>query len=260
MKHKGTVSIILTAVSAVGFLATCIAVAKATPKAMERIKTAEEDKDNTLTTMEKVKAAAPAYASSVVIGASTMACMVGSTILDRKEQASLSSAIAFGSTYINKYKGKIKEFFGEEMEKKVEEKVESEIEVEKPEEYNFSYEDLYGFGAYQNASEDNPGTPYLFYDLSSGTFFEKTIEQVLLAEYFLNRDYALGGEVTLNDWYNYLGLRDLMDELYNNLVWAPLEEGDEWIDFSHRHKVTDDGRDYYEIEIISEPHHLDEMA
>lgn len=255
MKHKGTVSIILTAVSAVGFVVTCVAVAKATPKAMDRIRTAEDQTEKDLTTMEKVKAAAPAYFPSVVLGVSTLSCMIGSTILDKKEQASLSSAIAFGSNYMHKYKGKIKELFGVELDQKVE----KEIDIQKPEDYNFVYDDLYDFASYQNASEDNPGTPMLFYDLSSGTFFEKTLEQVLLAEYFLNRDYILSGEVTLNDWYNYIGLRDHMDELYNNLVWAPLEDGDEWIDFSHRHKITDDGREYYEIEIITEPHHMDEM-
>lgn len=254
MKHKGTVSIILTVISVFGFGATCYAVAKHTPDALERIKTAEDNKKDDLTMVEKVKAAAPAYASSAVLGVSTIACIVGSTILDKREQASLSSAIAFGSNYIHKYKGKIKELFGEELDKKVEESV----DIEKPEDYNFTYDDQYDFASYQNASEDNPGTPMLFYDLSSGTFFEKTLEQVLLAEYFLNRDYILAGEVTLNDWYNYIGLKDHMDELYNNLVWTPLEEGDEWIDFSHRHRVTDDGREYYEIEIITEPHHLDE--
>lgn len=255
MKHKGTVSIILTALSAVGFVATCIAVGKATPNAMERIRTAEDNKDDDLTTVEKIKAAAPAYFSSVMLGVTTLSCMFGSTVLDKKEQASLSSAIAFGSNYMQKYKGKIKELFGEETDEKIEE----EIEIQKPDDYDFSYEDLYGYGSYQNASEDNPGTPYLFYDLSSGTFFEKTIEQVLLAEYFLNRDYAVGGEVTLNDWYNYIGLRDHMDEIYNNLVWTPMGEGDEWIDFHHRHRVREDGRDYYEIEIVTEPYHLDEM-
>ena len=112
MKHKGTVSIILTVVSVFGFGATCYMVAKNTPDALERIQTAKEKKKEELTSVEKVKAAAPAYASSAVLGASTIACIVGSTILDKREQASLSSAIAFGSNYIHKYKGKIKELFG----------------------------------------------------------------------------------------------------------------------------------------------------
>lgn len=254
MNKPRNLSIILTVVSGFGMIATCVAVAKRTSKANEAIKNAEEKKGEPLTPVEKAVAVVPAYAPAAAIGVSTLTCMIGSTVLDRKEQASLSSAIALGQNYISKYKGKIKELFGEELDKRVEES----IHIEKPEDYNFTYDDQYDFASYQNASEDNPGTPMLFYDLSSGTFFEKTLEQVLLAEYFLNRDYILSGEVTLNDWYNYIGLKDHMDELYNNLVWAPLEEGDDWIDFSHRHRVTDDGREYYEIEIITEPHHLDE--
>lgn len=254
MNKPRNLSIILTVVSGFGMIATCVAVAKRTPKANEAIKNAEEKKGEPLTPVEKAVAVVPAYAPAAAIGVSALTCMIGSTVLNRKEQASLSSAIALSQNYISKYKGKIKELFGEELDKKVEES----IHIEKPKDYNFTYDDQYDFASYQNASEDNPGTPMLFYDLSSGTFFEKTLEQVLLAEYFLNRDYILAGEVTLNDWYNYIGLKDHMNELYNNLVWAPLEEGDEWIDFSHRHKATDDGREYYEIEIITEPHHLDE--
>lgn len=250
MRNKN-VSVVLTILSGVGFIATCVAVGKATPKAMENIRKAEEQKEEELTTVEKVKAAAPAYFPSVVLGTSSLVCMVGSTILDKKTQASLSSAIAFGTNYVQKYKGKIKELFGEETAKQIEEEI-----AESNDMIFFSESWLQECS---NQSDDDPGTPMLFYDLSSGTYFEKTLEQVLLAEYHLNRNYILNGEATLNDWYHNLGLHDHMDEVYDNLVWSPMDEGDYWIDFHHKKKIRDDGREYYEIEIITEPYHLDEM-
>lgn len=250
MRNKN-VSVVLTILSGVGFIATCVAVGKATPKAMENIRKAEEQKEEELTTVEKVKAAAPAYFPSVVLGTSSLACVVGSTILDKMTQASLSSAIAFGTNYAQKYKGKVKELFGEETAKQIEE------EIAEPNDMIFFSESW--LQECSNQSDDDPGTPMLFYDLSSGTYFEKTLEQVLLAEYHLNRNYILNGEVTLNDWYHNLGLHDHMDEVYDNLVWSPMDEGDYWIDFNHKKKIRDDGREYYEIEIITEPYHLDEM-
>lgn len=250
MRNKN-VSIILTILSGVGFVATCVAVAKATPKAMENVQTATEKKGNNLTKAETIKAAAPAYIPSAVMGISSLACMAGSTILDKKTQASLSSAIAVGSNYVQKYKEKVSELFGEETVKQIED------EIEEPEDKVFFTESW--LQECFNQSEDNPGTPMLFYDLSSGTYFEKTLEQVLLAEYHLNRNYILSGEATLNDWYHNLGLDEHMDEIYDNIVWSPMDDGDYWIDFNHKKKIRDDGREYYEIEIITEPYHLDEM-
>lgn len=250
MKQKtGAMSIVLTALSGVAFIGTCVLVAKATPPALERIQKAEEEKGEELTKMEKVKAAAPAYIPSAILGASAIICMAGSTALDKKHQASLSSAIALGNNYAQKYKGKVKELFGVETEKEISES----IDIQKPVDNTFPYESWCTMCF--NESEDNPGTPMLFYEVQSGTFFEKTLEQVLLAEYHLNRNYILNGEVTLNDWYEYLGL-DKTDT-GDAAIWTPMDLGDEWIDFNHKKKTTSDGRVYYEISLVTEPYYID---
>mgnify|MGYP005802315235 FL=1 len=95
----------------------------------------------------------------------------------------------------------------------------------------------------------------LFYEVQSGTCVEKTLEQVLLAEYHLNRNYILNGEVTLNDWYEYLGL-DKTDT-GDAAIWTPMDLGDEWIDCKHKKKTTSDGRVYYEISLVTEPYYID---
>lgn len=46
----------------------------------------------------------------------------------------------------------------------------------------------------------------LFYDGYSQRYFESKISQVLQAEYHLNRNFAIGADVTLNDFYLFLGI------------------------------------------------------
>ena len=253
MKNKtlGNLSTVLMVGGVIGVIATSVSVAIASPKAKKRLQTAEDNKDDELTNWETVKTLAPIYGPSIALGAATIGCIIGSNLANNKQLASLSATLAVGGRYIHRYKDKVKEMFGNE----VDEKIDEEIKVEHPEDSYFSYESWCQL--LENSSENNPGTPMLFYDLASGTFFEKTLEQVLLAEYHLNRNYILGGEATLNDWWFYLGLDTT--EAGNNLVWTPLEAGDEWIDFGHKRKKTDDGREYYEIEIVTEPYNLDEL-
>lgn len=232
----------------IGVIATSVAVAIASPKAKERLQYEEDNKDEDLTKWETVKTLVPVYGLSVILGVATIGCIVGSNFANKKQIASLSAALAVGGRYVHRYKDKVKELFGDEMDQTIDE----EIKVEHPDDTVFTYESWSQI--LDNSSENNPGTPMLFYDLASGTFFEKTLEQVLLAEYHLNRNYILEGEATLNDWRFYLGLDTT--ETGNNLVWTQLDEGDEWIDFGHKRKTTDDGREYYEIEIITEPYDI----
>lgn len=99
--------------------------------------------------------------------------------------------------------------------------------------------------------EDNDGSEKLFYDEFSNRYFEVTIEQVISAEYHLNRNYTLRGYSVLNELYEFLGL-----ETTDNgsvLGWMPTDEGEYWIDFNHRKVVMDDGLECYIIEMPFEP-------
>ena len=100
-------------------------------------------------------------------------------------------------------------------------------------------------------SEDACGEPVLFYDEYGSRYFEATIEQVMSAIYHLNRDYILRGYAYLNELYNFLGLEST--DYGSVLGWAPTDEGEYWIEFSH-HKITmDDGMEVYLIEMPFEP-------
>ena len=75
----------------------------------------------------------------------------------------------------------------------------------------------------------------LFYDSFSKRYFQSTIEQVIQAEYHLNRNFVLGGYVTLNQFYEFLGIAQLKET--EELGWA-IEDEFYWIDFNHSKKVV----------------------
>ena len=110
-KHS---SAILSGVAVVGVAATAISAAKATPKAILLIEEAEKEKGEKLSATEKFVTAAPVYFPTALIGVSTVACIFGAHVLNKKQQAALTSAYALLSASYNGYRGKVEEVFGED--------------------------------------------------------------------------------------------------------------------------------------------------
>ena len=92
---------ILTCVGAVGVISTSISSVKATPKAIP------------LTKFEIVKTVGFVYTPSILIGVSTIACIFGANVLNKKNQAALMSAYALIDNSFKEYKNKVKELYGE---------------------------------------------------------------------------------------------------------------------------------------------------
>ena len=117
LKQNG--STLLTCVASVGMLATCILVAKETPKAIILLKDAENDKEEPLTKKETLIIAAPVYIHAIIMGISTLACIFGSNIISRRQQTVLASACVLMSENYQRYKSKIKETYGEDAHRKI---------------------------------------------------------------------------------------------------------------------------------------------
>ena len=86
-------STILTCIGAVGVVATAVMAVKATPKALERIEHAKEEKGEDLTVLETINVAGPVYIPAAVTGVATIACIFASNTLNKHQQAMLTSAI-----------------------------------------------------------------------------------------------------------------------------------------------------------------------
>lgn len=218
---------------------TTVVAVKETPKALKKIEKAEKEKGEELTTLEKVKVTTPTYIPAALIGAGTIACIIGSNVISRQQQAALMSAYALLDNSYKEYKKKLVELYGEEAHQNI---VDA-IAVEKAKEVGIRAEGC--FTSCNLALDEMCGEPVLFYEEYSGRYFESTIEQVITAEYHLNRNFVLRGYTVVNELFEFLGLEPT--DYGSEVGWA-VEDEFYWIDFNHRKVVLDDGLECYIIE------------
>lgn len=251
MKQKAWLSrnssTVLSFIATVGVVMTTVTAVKATPKALLLIrKDSVENHDgcpNAATNIEKIKSAWKCYIPSAAIGLSTIICIFGINIVGKRQQAALISAYALINDAYTNYRNKVIDIYGPEAD----DEIITSIDAEKSKDVDISAPTL--IGSCNIAFEDDIETHY-FVDGFSGRFFESTFTKVLQAEYHLNRNYVLAGYVTLNDFYNFLGI-ETTD--YGEKVGWSVADGLSWIDFSH-HKVEVDGEpDRWVIDMPFEP-------
>ena len=225
-------STILTVVGAVGVVATSVTAVQATPKALMLLENAKKEKGEELTKFEVVRIAGPAYIPSVAIGASTLACIFGANVLNKKKQAALVSAYALADNTYKEYRDKVRELLGEETD----DRIISEIAKDKRDEEISAYTP--GLGSLPGSGEK-----CLFYEQHRGKYFEATMNDVLNAEYHLNRNFALRGCAALNEFYEFLGLEqtDFGDVLGWSAYKLAVDYDSRWIDFTHQLTNIDDG-------------------
>lgn len=242
---KRNASTILTYAGGAGVVVTSVMAVKATPKAVALLEKAKEEKNEELTKLEKVRVAGPTYIPTILTGAATLTCIFGANVLNKRNQAALTSAYALLDTSYKEYKAKLKELYGEETHNEIV----NSIMVEKADDIYVRSECL--STNCDLSLEENDGKPRLFYDEHSNRYFEATIEQVMNAEYHLNRNYILRGYSYLNEFYEFLGIEET--DYGSVLGWAPVDDGMYWIDFNHRKVALDDGLEVYIIEMPFAP-------
>ena len=218
-------SIILTGIGTVGVILTAVLAAKATPKALKIL----EEKKNESDEISKIDTAiimAPAYIPSILMGASTIACIWSATIISTKRQAALTSAYALLNTSYQDYKKKLIELYGKEADEKIRTSIALDHLKDAPELAHCEH--------------------CLFLDELSNTFFEASMMEVQDAEYQLNRKLAVKGHVSVNDFYNLLGL-DYIPEFGEEFGWSFESLYDDvshcWIDFEHLLVTAEDSND-----------------
>ena len=227
---------ILTCVGAAGVIATTVTAVKATPKAVRLLEEAKKEKGEDLTKLEIVKIAGPAYAPAIALAASTLACIFGANILNKKGQASLMSAYALADNTYKDYKKKVEELYGEEAGAQVRAGIAKD-----------TYE------------EDKPTVSdgkLLYYDFYSDRYFEATAATVQRAEYELNRSLMMDDYAYLNDWYKHIELEPL--EHGYDFGWTTYANSDAywqtWVDFHHEKVVMDDGLECIIISFQQDPY------
>lgn len=227
-------STILTCIGAVGVVTTSILTAKLTPKALEVIEQAKDEKgSNKLTKFEIFNVTAPVYIPAIVMGAATITCIFGANVLNKQKQAALSSAYALLNNYHKEYRNKLIELHGKEADEEIRKAMAREH-------CNFHQIRL-----------DAPDGKVIFYDEISGESITRYEREIMDAEYHLNRNFALRGYASLNEFYEFLGLPQT--DYGEELGWT-MSDGYSWIDFEHRLVSQDDGgTEVYSIDMIFPP-------
>ena len=156
-------------------------------------------------------------------------------MLDRKQQTALTGAYILLENAYKEYKDKVKKLLGDDADANIRESI-AKDKYDKREDAT---------------SEDG----VLFYEEHYGKFFERTKEEVLRAEYLLNKKFVSCGYASLNDFYELLDLPTT--EIGSILGWsvaaADAFYGYCWIDFEHQLVKMDDGLESYIIEMPDRP-------
>lgn len=232
---------ILTVVSLVSFGAALYFTAKDAVKADAKLKDKTEEKGEKLTLKEKVVEAVPEYIPAAVASAVT----VGSILLNRQinedQKAALAGTAALLSASYGKYKQTVVDVCGEEKAREID-AVMAKTSYIKQRGGKYQYvDDL------QDASSD----VCIFYDPLIDLYFNTTINQVRQAQYHINRIFALKGDVSLFDYYDYLGILDSLSDGEKDgiryLGWSQkqfnVEDLDLWIDFNNEYVDFPDDED-----------------
>ena len=214
---------ILTGIGIAGMITTTILAVKATPKALQLI---EEEKDRRtdkilegmspnedencwqvvkLKPIEVVKVAWKPYIPAVLLGASSVACLIGANSVHARRQAALYSAYKLSETAFTEYRDKVLETVGEETEKEVRDK----IAKDKVEKNPASKTEIYMTGKGES----------LFYDPISDRHFMSDIETIRKIVNDLNYAMGYGSEmyVSLSQLYDELGLKHT--SISDNIGW-----------------------------------------
>ena len=232
---------ILLGIGIAGMVTTAVLAAKATPKATKLVEEeierqndilvaeADESDDVEVELVEKLpfketfKVSWKAYIPAVVIGTISIACLIGSNSMHSKQKAVLATAYKLSEAALLEYKGKVIETIGEEKEKVIREKIIQEKIDKDP------------VSSKQVIITKAGDT--LCYDAISGRYFKSDLNKIESAVNELNRRMLSDMYVSLNDFYDELGLG--MTDLGDGLGWNLHREG--FIEPDYSSHVTDEG-------------------
>lgn len=225
---------ILTCLSTVGVVATAVLAVRATPKALRLIKAKKNELETEkLTPVEVMQTTWQCYIPSALMGAGTIACIIGIGVVNRRNQAALTSAYAMLNESYKQYRQAAKQVYGEDADDKIHAEMAKDAYV---------YTNDWGCQVY-NLEMDPESEKILFYDLVSKKYFNTTIAAVLNAQYHVNRNLQVRGACSLNEYLSFLGLDKIEngDDIGWDISYIAEEEGYYWVDFDNRKTTLDDG-------------------
>lgn len=220
---------ILTGIGVAGMITTTVLAVKATPKALSLIEDEKraqnehisDDSRNDssqivhLKPIEVVKVTWKCYIPTVLTGIASTACLIGASSVNFKRNAALATAYQLSTTALTEYKEKVSEVIGERKERDIRDRIAKDKINNDP------------VGKHEVIVTGNGDT--LCYDAYGGRYFKSSIDKIKKAENELNRVMLKDMYVSLNEFYDELGLKHT--KLGDDLGWN-LDDGFINIEFS----------------------------
>lgn len=244
-KAKKALPFVLSALSVVGVAATAILSAKATVKAVYiSAELYDEENQREATPKETFHAVWKYYIPTTAVAVLTAACIVSNGVLNKRQQEALIAAYTLAQNAYKQYRAKNIEINGSDADRAVRKALAVENAKVVP-----LIHPVLARNLTLDWGVDDCEVRHLFYEAYGERYFESTINRVLQAEMTLNRNFYLGGFVSVNDFYEYLGLEPFTGG--DEIGWCVCD-GYDCIDFDHHREVFDEAPDgtHYEALVI----------
>ena len=187
---------LLTGIGIAGMVTTTILAVKATPRAIDLIRAdSAENHDGdpyAYTKTEAIKSCWKCYIPATITGVSSIVCIISATSVNARRNAALATAYTLSETALREYKDKVIETFGEKKEQVVLDAIAKDRIEKNPVSKNQVF--VTGKGKTR------------CYDYVSGRYFESDADRIKKAEIELNRQILADMYVSLNEFYDLLGL------------------------------------------------------
>ena len=215
---------ILTGIGVAGMVTTTILAVKATPKACLLINDRKDELEvEKLSATELVKTTWKCYIPAAVTCGASIACLVGASSVNCKRNAVLATAYKLSEAALSEYKDAVIETIGEKKEQSVRDKVAEERLKKNP----VSKSEVIVTGN---------GTT-LCYDPVGNSYFKSNIQQIESAKNKLNARMLSENYVSLNDFYDELGIGPT--KLGDDLGWDIYKDG--LVDIAFSSRLAEDG-------------------
>lgn len=239
---------LLTGLGITGGIVTVVFAVRATPKALILIEEAKCEKVNphidfgemtraerldviegagdkaNLTVSETIKAAWKPYIPAAVMGAVSIACLIGATSVNARRNAALTTAYKLSEAALAEFKDKATEVVGEEKINEVKDKIAKDKIDKTPVTKN-------------EVIITDKGGQTLCFESVSGRYFTSDVQSIEKAVNELNRRMLMDMYISLSEFYDALGLDHT--KISDELGWN-IDEG--LIEITFSSQISDDGR------------------
>jgi len=196
---------ILTGLGIAGMIAATVTAVKATPKALQLIDEKEIKDNHRLTKKEVIAVTWKCYVPSAVTGVCSIACIVGASSINLRRNAALAAAYAISVQDLTDYKKKTLEVVGNKKEQEIRDSIAKE---------HFETEHALTMPMIHTGKGEVP-----CYDYLTKRKFDSDMETLRKAENNLNKKLREEDYITLNEFFEEIGLDDTDASIGETLGW-----------------------------------------